>query len=108
MMENGMDTIKRKRLEKSGWKVGTASDFLGLDSAEEAYIDFKLELAKQLHKLRIEKNLTQVELAKLLESSQSRVAKMEAGDPGVSVDLLIRSLFALGASPRSLLHNIPR
>ena len=29
-------------------------------------------------------------------STQSRVAKMEAGDPSVSVDLLIRTLLALG------------
>ena len=103
-----MDENKRKRLKKAGWKVGSAGDFLGLDDAENAYIDFKLALAQHLQKLRLEKNLTQVDLARLLHSSQSRVAKMEAGDPGVSVDLLIRSLFALGASPKSLLRGMAR
>ena len=37
-----------------------------------------------------------------LRSSQSRVAKMEAGDSSVSLDLLIRSLITLGASDREL------
>jgi predicted transcriptional regulator len=46
--------------------------------------------------------VTQVALAKALQSSQSRVAKMEAGDPTVSLDLLVRSLLALGASNRDL------
>ena len=33
-----------------------------------------------------------------MKSSQSRIAKMEAGDPTVSIDLLVRSLLALGTS----------
>lgn len=103
-----MDSKKRMRLEETGWKVGTAREFLGLSAAEEAYIDFKLTLAKQLHQLRLEKDLTQVELATLLQSSQSRVAKMEVGDPGVSIDLLVRSLLVLGASSKSLLRSVPR
>ena len=43
-----------------------------------------------------------IQLAKLLKSSQSRVAKMEAGDPTVSADLLLRSLRATGAHPRQI------
>ena len=46
--------------------------------------------------------LTQEQVARLLKSSQSRVAKMEAGDPSVSLDLLVRSLLALGASKKHL------
>jgi hypothetical protein len=41
-------------------------------------------------------------LRKTLKSSQSRVAKMEAGDPTVSLDLLVKSILALGASNREL------
>jgi len=44
--------------------------------------------------------------AKLIKSSQSRLAKMEGGDPSVSLDLLIRSLLALGASNRDLARAI--
>ncbi|MFZ1977000.1 MAG: helix-turn-helix transcriptional regulator [Bacteroidota bacterium] len=101
-----MDKAKRKRLESAGWKVGTANDFLNLSSEESAYIELKLQLAKNLQKRRIEKKLTQTEVARMLKSSQSRVAKMEAGDPTVSVDLLIRSLLTLGARPKALLRSI--
>jgi predicted transcriptional regulator len=101
-----MDKIKRKHLESAGWKIGTVKDFLNLSSEESAYIELKLQLAKNLQKRRIEKKLTQTEVARMLKSSQSRVAKMEAGDPTVSVDLLIRSLLTLGARPKALLRFI--
>jgi predicted metal-binding transcription factor (methanogenesis marker protein 9) len=103
-----MDKSKRKRLEAAGWNIGTVRDFLELSPEEESYIELKLQLAKNLQKRRREKNITQVEFARMLKSSQSRVAKMEAGDPTVSVDLLIRSLLALGASPKSLLRALPQ
>ena len=41
-------------------------------------------------------------LARLVGSSQSRVAKMEAGDPNVSLDPLFRGLLAAGASASEL------
>jgi DNA-binding XRE family transcriptional regulator len=97
-----MNTAKQKRLEAKGWRVGTASEFLGLSPEEAAYVDLKLRLSKHLREARREKNLSQQQLAQLLKSSQSRVAKMEAGDPTVSLDLLVRSLLALGASRKML------
>jgi predicted XRE-type DNA-binding protein len=93
---------KRKRLEAAGWKVGSAKEFLGLSSEEASFIELKYQLAKTLQKRRLAKKLIQTELARLIKSSQSRVAKMESGDPSVSMDLLIRSLLALGASGKSL------
>ena len=97
-----MEKSKRKRLEAKGWKVGTASEFLGLSPEEARYIELKLALSEHLRRRRVRRKLTQEQLAKLLSSSQSRVAKMEAGDPSVSLDLLIRSLLALGSSERDL------
>ncbi len=97
-----MDKEKRKRLEAKGWKVGNVEEFLGLSPEEAAYIELKLELSKSLKEHRQEKNLTQTELAKMLSSSQSRVANMEAGDPSISIDLLVRSLLALGVSNKEL------
>ncbi len=97
-----MKADKRKRLEKRGWKVGTAADFLELSPEETAYVELKLQLSESLKKRRVKEKLSQVELAKLVQSSQSRVAKMEAGDPSVSIDLLVKSLLALGASRRDL------
>lgn len=93
---------KRRRLEARGWKVGTVKEFLGLSEEETAYIDLKMRLAAGLRRRREGSRLSQVELARLIKSSQSRVAKLEAGDPSVSLDLLIRSLLALGVSDREL------
>ena len=93
---------KREQLEKKGWKVGTVDEFLELAPGESAYIEMKVRLSEQLRQRRQRKRLSQVEFAKLIKSSQSRVAKMEGGDPSVSLDLLIRSLLALGASRRDL------
>jgi len=97
-----MKTQKRRRLEAGGWKVGGAREFLNLSPEEAAYVELKLALSKNLQETRREKNLTQEELARLLKSSQSRVAKMEAGDPSVSIDLLVRSLLILGTSRKNL------
>lgn len=97
---------KKKRLEAKGWKVGTVREFLELSSEEEAFVELKLMLAQGLKKHRLRRRLTQTELAQAVRSSQSRVAKMEAGDPTVSIDLLIRSLLALGASSRELAQII--
>ena len=101
-----MRETKKKRLESKGWKVGNTADFLGLSPEEVAYIELKLRLAEQLRRRRKRRNLSQVKLALIVGSSQSRVAKMEAGDPSVSIDLLIRSLLALGASKRELARVI--
>ena len=93
---------KRRRLEAKGWKFGTAQEFLRLSDEEATYIDLKARLATGLRTRRRRRSLTQADLAKRLQSSQSRIAKMEAGDPSVSLDLLIRSLLILGTSRREL------
>ena len=97
-----MRADKRKNLDAKGWKVGGAKDFLGLTDGEAAYIELRLKLAQGLRAKRSAQGLSQTELAKAVRSSQSRVAKMEAGDPTVSLDLLVRSLLALGAADREL------
>lgn len=103
-----MNEAKRRKLERGGWALETAADFLELSPEEARYVEMKLALTDALRTRRAAKHLTQTALAKLLGSSQSRVAKMEAGDPTVSVDLLLRSLLALGASPREIAHSISR
>ena len=97
---------KKKRLEAKAWKIGTVKEFLGLSNEESAYIELKIKLAEGLKQRRQQKGLSQLDLAGKLQSSQSRVAKMEAGDPSVSLDLLIRSLITLGASDKELSHII--
>lgn len=97
-----MNTSKQKRLEASGWRVGKAADFLGLSATEELIVEIKLALANAVRARRTKLGLTQAELARRMRSSQSRVAKLEAGDRTVSIDLLVHALFGLGATRQQL------
>jgi ribosome-binding protein aMBF1 (putative translation factor) len=99
---------KKAKLERKGWRVGTVREFLGLSDEEARYVEVRFRLAESLRERRQRKSLSQVQLARLIGSSQSRVAKMEGGDPSVSIDLLVRSLLALGATPRDLAQTISR
>jgi predicted XRE-type DNA-binding protein len=101
-----MRRSKQQRLEKKGWRLGSAQDFLGLSEEEAAYVELRVRLADTLKARRRKQNLTQAAVARRIRSSQSRVAKMEGGDATVSLDLLIRSLLALGASNRDLAKAI--
>jgi len=101
-----MQKSKRRRLEAGGWRVGTPTEFLGLSTEEAALVELRLKLSSALRTRRIRLHVSQTALAKRLRSSQSRVAKMEAGDATVSLDLLVRGLLALGATPRDLARAI--
>ncbi|MEY2866948.1 MAG: hypothetical protein RIQ43_974 [Pseudomonadota bacterium] len=101
-----MKASKKAKLKAAGWAVGSAEELLELSSDEAAYIELKLSLSEHLRKKRIKKNLTQLELAHLVASSQSRIAKMEAADASVSVDLLVKSLLAMGATRKELASAI--
>ncbi len=111
-VSNGYETMikqaKRKALEAKGWKFGSAKDFLGLSPDEVKYIELKLALSAKLKAERKRRRLSQKAVADRVKSSQSRVAKMEAGDPTVSLDLLVKSLFALGATKKDLAKVIAR
>ncbi len=97
-----MRQTKKVRLERKGWKIGSTQELLQLSDEEVAYIELKLALSERLRALREKKAITQVEMAKLISSSQSRVAKMESGDPSVSIDLLVKALLALGATRKQI------
>lgn len=101
-----VNKAKQAKLEREGWRFGSADEFLGLSAEELAYIELKLALSNTLKSKRVSKKITQTELARMMKSSQSRVAKMEAGDPTVSIDLLVKSLLALGVSRKELGHSI--
>ena len=97
-----MHASKQTKLEAAGYSVGDAADFLGLSSEEAALIDLKVKLSQQLVELRKKAKVSQTVLAKMIGSSQSRVAKMEACDPSVSMDLMFKAAFALGADQAKL------
>jgi predicted XRE-type DNA-binding protein len=93
-----MEKPKKDRLARAGWRLGDAADFLELSPEEAAFIELKLALADYLREIRLRNEWTQAQVARRLGSSQSRVAKMEAADASVSLDLLVKSLLMLGAS----------
>jgi ribosome-binding protein aMBF1 (putative translation factor) len=97
-----MNVRKRKRLEAAGWRAGTAAEFLELSAQLAALLETRLAVSRALRTRREAQGVTQAALAKKLHSSQSRVAKMEAGDPSISLDLLLRAFFATGATKRDL------
>lgn len=91
-----MKKSKIQKLKKAGFKVGSVQEFLKLSDAELAIIEIKTVLIKKIKEIRKTNLITQESLAKIAESSQSRIAKLEAGDVGVSLDLIFRVLFVLG------------
>ena len=97
-----MNKNKRKLLEANGWKVGSAEDFLQLNPGEVYLLETRLHLSSLLRETRKKQNISQGQLAKNVNSSQSRVAKMEAGDPTVSLDLLFKTLFSLGRTKKDI------
>jgi DNA-binding XRE family transcriptional regulator len=103
-----MKGSKKAKLEAAGWTVGTAGELLGLSREESDYVELKLALAEGIRVRRKRRHLTQTQLAKLVGSSQSRIAKMEAADPSVALDLMVRSLFATGLRRRDLAGIIQR
>ena len=103
-----MNKTKRSRLEARGWRVGSVKEFLGLSPVEAALVETRLALSQALRSRRIGQGFTQNELARRLKTSQSRVAKMEASDKTVSVDLLVKALFSLGAKPRDVGRALQR
>jgi len=103
-----MDAGKRKRLKAAGWKTGTVAEFLELTPEESGLIEIKLRLSELVRKARVRRRLSQLALAERLGSSQSRVAKIEAGDPSVSLDLLVRASFASGATRKDLARAIAK
>ena len=97
-----MNTGKMKRLRAAGWKSGSARDFLELNDQEAALVELKLALVTAVRETRKKHGLSQIDLAQRMHSSQSRVAKIETGDRSVSLDLIVRALFAAGATRREL------
>jgi ribosome-binding protein aMBF1 (putative translation factor) len=100
--------MKQRRLEAKGWRVGTASTFWGLSPEEATLVEMRVNLGQALRARREARGLSQLALAKRLQSSQSRIAKMEAADRTVSIDLLVRGLVMLGARPRDIAKVLRR
>ena len=97
-----MEKARIKRLKASGWQIGDANDFLQLSAEESKLVAVRIALASAVKTSRLKRKLSQNDLALRMKSSQSRVAKIEAGDISVSLDLIVRALIASGASTRDI------
>lgn len=97
-----MKPDKKTRLEKAGLRVGSAAELLNLSPEETTLVNMRLALAGAVRERRATLGFSQTELARRLGSSQSRVAKIEAGETNVSIDLLVRAMLATGAKPREV------
>jgi ribosome-binding protein aMBF1 (putative translation factor) len=97
-----MKLEKKQRLEAAGFKVGSADEFLALTPEESAMVSLRLSLAEAVRRRRLRLHYSQAELARRIGSSQSRIAKLEAAESNVSLDLLFKALFATGAKKRDL------
>ena len=97
-----MDEAEKKRLEARGYWVGDYAEFLGLTEAERQHVELRIALSSAVRRLRESKGLTQKALGKMIESTQSRVAKVETGTVEVSLDLMFRAFFAAGGKLEDL------
>jgi predicted XRE-type DNA-binding protein len=107
-MSESKEARKAVRLERAGWKTVTVQGFLGLSDDDMAIIEVKVALAKRLRAQRTRAGLSQVEVAKIVRSSQPRVAKMEAADKTVSIDLLVKALVKTGVSVQEIGRSLER
>jgi predicted XRE-type DNA-binding protein len=97
-----MNQEKRQALEAAGFVFEDAEDFLELTVEERRLVDLRFAVSRAVRARREQQHLTQEQVARKLKSSQSRVAKLEAGAADVSLDLMFRALFALGGSVKEL------
>ncbi len=93
-----MDEAKRARLKAKGWVETTVDQLFGLDEVDRQVVELRVRLAREVRRRRELAGLSQSGLAARIESSQPRVAKIEGGQAGVSLDLLVSAFFATGGS----------
>jgi DNA-binding transcriptional regulator YiaG len=99
-----MDRKRRKALEADGWKVGTVQEALGLSDEEMALVDMKFSLSEAVKAVRARRKVTQAQLAKLMDTGQSRIAALENGD--ASIEAMIRALLLLGSTRRQIANKL--
>jgi DNA-binding XRE family transcriptional regulator len=114
-VENQCHKLHRLSL-KSGWgsrEVDLTSPpkvpkygMVRLTPEEVAYVELKLTLSRSAKEYRRSRMLTQVEMAQLMKSGQSCVAKIETGDASLSLYLMICSLLAMAPRERIWLESL--
>lgn len=101
-----MKQTKQDKLRKVGYRVIGTQEFLGLSDMEMELIDLKIALIEKLKQTRAARNLTQQQVAALVGTSQSRIAALERGRGDATLDLICRTLFALGMTRKQIGQTI--
>lgn len=92
-----MKAEKRARLEKLGYRIyEDAADWLGLTDEEKRLLDLRMSVTQAVRDLRTSLGLTQAQLAEKLGSTQPRIANLELGQRGFSMDFAVKALLAMG------------
>lgn len=78
------------------------AELLGLTPEDEAIVNIRLALHRTLKEARARSGLSQAALAQRIGSSQSRIAKAEAGRGEISLELILRAAIASGATAREI------
>jgi transcriptional regulator with XRE-family HTH domain len=98
---------KARKVETTGGKRARASQ--GLTPSAASVNEMKDLLGDVVRKLRRKSRLSQTTLARMMGSSQPRIAKLENRDPQVSMDLQLRAIFAANPDARhdvaALIHK---
>jgi ribosome-binding protein aMBF1 (putative translation factor) len=90
--------VARKQPPK-GWTEGSVRDLLDLSDDEAAIVEMRVRLAEKVREKR-RRRVTQKELARRIQSTQPRIARLEQAD--ASIEMLIRALFALGSDRKEI------
>lgn len=101
-----MDVVKKAKLEAAGYTVGTAAEFLQQSPCEAEMVETRAALTHMAKTLRMQAHLTQADVAAKVHTGQARIAKMEAADPDISTDFILKTLFALGANRKQIAEAI--
>ena len=89
-------------MNKQDWKEGSVQEFLDLANADMALVETKVAFARALRRRRLKSHLTQIDMAKAMQTSRSSVMRIEAGDPSVSLDVVFKALYTVGLTPREI------
>ena len=84
------------------------SDALGTSPGDSTYRRIKCDLADAVRRWRLRSEMSPSELARRVHSRPAHVERLESDDPLVTLDLVVRSLIALGATPRDIALEIVR
>ena len=97
-----ISTKKKKVLESASYKVTDAAEWLGLSPEEEVIVNMRVNFAMEIERVCKERGITQHALAEKIGTRQSGVARMLNNPSKVTIDSLIKTLLALGATSKRI------